>query len=107
MTEWPNVLDSKSSELSRVPRVRKNRMERFLTSATFADDPKGGGQDARNNPSLSAIIIGMAECHFYKYWQCEAPVLTSVFCILHLSFRRSETTEKSLAGQEISHARSR
>ena len=40
--------------------VRKNRQERFLTSALFADDPKGGGQDARNNPSFSAIYIDVA-----------------------------------------------
>ena len=40
--------------------VRKNRLERFLTSAFVADDPKGGGQDARNNPSFSAIYVDVS-----------------------------------------------
>jgi len=35
--------------------VRKNCREQFLTSAPFADDPKGVGQEARSNPSRRAI----------------------------------------------------
>ena len=31
--------------------VRKNRQERFLSSASFADDPKGEGMDSPSNPS--------------------------------------------------------
>ena len=33
--------------------VRKICMEQILTSVFFTDGPKGGGQDARNNPAKS------------------------------------------------------
>lgn len=36
--------------------VRKNRLERFLTSVFYADDPKGGGQEARSNPAGNVVF---------------------------------------------------
>ena len=37
--------------------VRKNRQERFLSSASFADDPKGEGMDSPSNPSSKKVLI--------------------------------------------------
>ena len=33
--------------------VRKNRRERFLTLATFANGPKGEGRESPSNPSVN------------------------------------------------------